>query len=237
VSTQFIKRGFTQTASYGALVYAHGFDASADWIRTTELSILTTAIFEQEALMILSSSPAAVELCLATRAGEAAALDEESFAVGAVGHLGAPAAAVILRGLGECVRFSPNPILDLLGTIPNSEKITQLRAKMQERRLLVPYRALAVGYRVIEADPVGTIVFEYDAPELADADLPARLLLAEEGVSTYYGAPIRESYFTVFACEPQDNAIVMTVAPVNGQPSRLFRMIFTLDAAFAGCSS
>jgi hypothetical protein len=68
-------------------------------------------------------------------------------------------------------------------------------------------------------------------------DLPARLLLAQEGMSTYYDAPISESYFTVLNSDVQDSAVILTVAPINDQPIRLFRMIFYLDAVFAACSS
>ena len=108
---------------------------------------------------------------------------------------------------------------------------------IEESELLVPYRALGVGYRVEEDRPVGTIVFEYDTPELATMDLPARLLLAEEGTSRKYDASISESYFTILDFDVQDSAIILTVTPINDQPRRLFRMIFYLDAAFAACSS
>lgn len=39
VAAHFIERGF-QTESHGAVVYTHALDVRADWIRTTELSIL-----------------------------------------------------------------------------------------------------------------------------------------------------------------------------------------------------
>jgi len=159
------------------------------------------------------------------------------FTCAAVEHLNTPDSAIVLRGLGECLRFTPNPILDLIGTIPSEEQIAQLKAMMEERELLVPYRALGVGYGLEENRPVGRIVFEYDTPELAAMDLPARLLLAEEGMSRQYDAPISESHFTVLDFDVQDRAIILTVAPINDQPSRLFRMIFYLDAVFAACSS
>ena len=107
---------------------------------------------------------------------------------------------------------------------------------IEEKQLLVPYRALGVGYRYEETRPIGTIVFEYDAPELAEMDLPARCVLAEEGVSIYFDAPITESYFTMLDSGVQDSTLILKVAPVNGQPWRLFRMIFYRDAVFAGCS-
>ncbi len=237
VSAHFIERGFVQTESHGVLVFTHDFDPSQEWIHTTELSILTTAYVEEDRLMILSSSPAAIELCLSARSGEIAGLDEDPFQTAAVEHLGFVDSGIVLRGLGECLRFTPDPILDLMETLPSSERVSDLMARLQDRELLVPYRAFGVGYEDIDGDRIGTVVFEYDTPELAALDKPARLLLAEEGRSTYYDAPISESCFTVQACEVRDSAILMTVAPVANQPIRLFRMIFHLDAVFAGCSA
>ena len=237
VAARFIERGFTQTESHGAIVYAHELDPSLDWTRKTALSIHNTSYIEAEKTMILSSSARAVEMFLAASGGEAATLAKDPFTCAAVEHLNTPASAIVLRGLGECIRFTPNPILDLIGTIPSKERVAELKAMIEESELLVPYRALGVGYRVEEGRPVGTIVFEYDTPELATMDLPARLLLAQEGMSTLYDAPISESHFNVLSSDVQDSAVILTVAPINDQPNRLFRMIFYLDAVFAGCSS
>ncbi len=237
VAVHFAERGFIQTESHGAAVYKHELDLSLDWIHTTELSILTTAYVEEEKLMILSSFPAGVETFLAARAGELTSLAEDPFTCAAVEHLKNPASAIVLRGLGECLRFTPNPILDLIGTIPTEERVAELKAMIEEKELLVPYRALGVGYRQEETRPVGTIVFEYDSPELAAMELPARCLLAEEGASAYHDGPISEDYFTVLNCDVEGSAVILTVVPINDQPIRLFRMIYYLDAVFAGCSS
>ena len=236
VATNFAERGFIRTESYGALVFTHEFAGEADWIRTTELAILTTAYVEEEQLMILSSFPAGVEAFLGVRAGELASLAADRFTRATVEHLKNPTAAIVLRGLGECLYFTPNPILDLLGTIPTDERIAELKATIEKQELLVPYRALGVGYRQEEGRPVGTIVFEYDTPELAAMELPVRSLLAQEGMSAHYDAPISESHFTLIDSDVQASAVILTVAPINEQPNRLFRMIFYRDAVFAGCS-
>ena len=232
---RFLERGFTQTESHGATIFSHELDVRADWIRTTELSILTTAYLAEANLLILSSY--GVDAFLAVAAGELESLTEDTFARSAVAHLGDPYSAILLLGTGECLRFTPNPILDLIGTIPTKERIAELRAMIEEKQLLVPYRALGVGYRYDETHPIGTIVFEYDAPDLAEMELPARCALAEEGMSNYFDAPLPESYFTVLDCGVQDSALTLSVAPINDQPWRLFRMIFYRDAVFAGCSS
>ena len=237
VAAAFVERGFAQTESDAALVFTHELDARADWMRTTELSILTTAYIEAEQLMILSAFPAGAETVLAVRAGEIAPLTEDPFACAAVEHLNNPTSAIVLRGLGECVRFTPHPILDLVGAIRADERIAELIALIEEGELLVPYRAVGVGYRQEERRPVGTVVFEYDTPELAAMELPVRSLLAQEAISTHHDAPVSESYFTLVSSDVQQSAVILTVTPVNDQPNRLFRMIFYRDAVFAGCSS
>ena len=231
---RFLERGFIQTESHGATIFSHELDLRADWARTTELSIHETAYLAEENMLILSSF--GVEAFLAVATGELESLTEDTFARAAAAQLGDPYSAILLLGTGECLRFTPNPILDLIGTIPTKERIDELKAIFEEKQLLVPYRALGVGYRYEETHPIGTIVFEYDAPELAEMDLPARCALAEEGISTYFDAPIPESYFTVLDCRVQDSALILAVAPINDQPWRLFRMIFYHDAVFAGCS-
>ncbi len=231
---RFLERGFIQTESHGATIFSHELDLRANWARTTELSIHETAYLAEENMLILSSF--GVEAFLAVAAGELESLAEDSFARAAVTHLGDPYAAILLLGTGECLGFTPSPILDLIGTIPTKERIDELKAMIEERQLLVPYRALGIAYQYEETRPIGTIVFEYDAPELAEMDLPARCGLAEEGMSTYFDAPIPESYFTILDCGVQDSALILKVAPVNDQPWRLFRMIFYRDAVFAGCS-
>ncbi len=231
---RFLERGFIQTESLVATIFSHELDLRADWARATELSIHETAYLAEENMLILSSF--GVEAFLAVAAGELESLAEDTFAQAAVAHLGDPYAAVLLLGTGECLRFTPNPVLDLIGTVPTTERMDELKAMIEESQLLVPYRALGVGYQYEETGPVGTIVFEYDVPALAEMDLPARCVLAEEGISTYFDAPIPESYFTILDCGVQDSALILAVSPVNDQPWRLFRMIFYLDAVFAGCS-
>jgi len=236
VSVRLTDRGFVQTESDGGLVFTHDLDLKQAWIHTTELSILNTAYVEESGLMILSSSPVALDMCLAARSGGMPSLDEDDFASAAVEHLGFVDAAIVLRGLGECLRFTHNPPFDLMDALPDTDRLADVRAALEEREPLAPYRALGIGYRDVNGERVGTVVFEYDTQEMASLDMPARLILAEEGRSAYSDAPIFETWFTVQACEVRDRCILMTVAPVANQPVRLFRMILYADAVFAGCS-
>ena len=234
---RFLERGFIQTESHGATIFSHGIDVRVDWTRTTELSIHTTAYLAEANMLILSSYQAGVEAFLAVAAGELESLAEDTFTRAAAAHLGDPYAAILLLGAGECLRFTANPILDLLEGLPAETVIAEIKDRLEKQEVMLPFRALGVAYEYKDRLLVGTIVFEYDTPELAVMDLPVRLALAEEGLSAHYDAPIADSYFVVLEAEVKGSAAVLTVAPTDGQPSRLFRMIFYLDAVFAGCSS
>ncbi|MFC2105176.1 hypothetical protein ACFLS0_00210 [Candidatus Bipolaricaulota bacterium] len=233
---RFLERGFIQTESYGATIFSHELDVGADWTRTTELSILTTAYLPEANMLILSSYQRSVDVFLAVAAGVLEPLSEGAFARVSVTHLGDPYAAILLLGAGECLGFTPNPILDLLEGVPMETVIAEFKAKLEKQEVMLPFRALAVAYEYKDRLPIGTIVFEYDTPELAAMDLPLRRALAEEGTSTYYDAPIDDSYFVVLEAEVRESAAILTVAPINDQPWRLFRMIYYRDAVFAGCS-
>ncbi|MCK4394881.1 hypothetical protein KAX17_18435 [Candidatus Bipolaricaulota bacterium] len=235
VAARFEERGFVQTESYGARVFTHEIDLSLDWVKTTEFSIHTTAYIEEENLLLLSSYPGTVEAFLATRAGKILPLSENPHVQAAVENLNDPAAAMLLIGAGTCGGFTASPILELIGKIPDEETIAELKATIEESPTLFPYWVLAAGYRYEEDRPVGTIAFQYDSPEAAETDLSPRRALAEAGMSSAYERPIAEAYFTVLTAEVKGSAIVLTVAPVNDQPRRLFRMLLYLDAPFAGC--
>jgi hypothetical protein len=235
VAVRFSEHGFVQTESHGALVFTHEIDVSADWVRTTEFSIHTTAYLEAENLLVLSSYFGAVEAFLAAYAGRVPALAKSQQVQAAVAHLNNPAAAMLLVGAGTCGGFTARPILELLTELPDEETVAALKAAVAEGPVLFPYRVLAAGYRYEEGHPVGPIVFEYDSAEAATIDLPVRRALAEGGTSLTYEKPISEAYFTLLDARIEERAIVLDVAPVNDQPNRLFRMLLYLDAPFAGC--
>jgi hypothetical protein len=87
--------------------------------------------------------------------------------------------------------FQPDPRPG--GTLPASERTDDLKTSLQQRELLIPYQVFATGYAGVEGECMGTTIFKYDTPEPALLDMPARLLLAEEGMSAYYEAPITEA--------------------------------------------
>lgn len=232
---RFSERGFARTESYGAAVFSRAFNPTEEWISTTEIAMYNTAILEDEKLLILSSSSAAVEILLATRAGELPSFAEDTSVATAVGHLAEPFAAYLLLGESTCLRFSPNPLLDLIGTSVGNSALDNLRAWLDSGEPLHRYAALGVGYRVEDDRLVGTIAFAYASAEDAEHDLEPRHLLAESGGSSHWEAPIAQSYFVIENARVDESAIVFSVWPVNDQPRRLFQMVLYADAPFAAC--
>lgn len=232
---RFDERAFTQTASCGAALFSRGVDPGQEWIAASEFAIHNTAVLEEEKLLILSSSYPAVKLLLATRAGQLPSLASEASAVEAIAHLAEPFAAYILIGASTCLRFSPNPLLSLIGSSVDRFALDRLRAWLSSGEPLFGYEALGVGYRHEEGRPVGTITFVYADAGDALHDLEPRRLLAETGGSAHQERPISEAYFTLEDARLDGNAILFTVRPVSDQPRRLFRMLLYADAAFGAC--
>jgi hypothetical protein len=231
----FSERGFAQTESYGEAIFSRAIDPTLEWTRTTEFAIHNTAILKGERLLILSSSFPVVELLLATRAAELPSFFDDASATRVVEHLAEPCAAYLLLGESTCLRFSPNPLLDLIGTSLGNSALDDLRAWLDSGEPLHRYTALGVGYRAEEDRPAGTIAFAYTSAEDAEHDLEPRRLLAGSGGSSHWEAPIAESYFVIENARVDESAVVFSVWPVRGQPHRLFRMVLYADAPFAAC--
>jgi len=234
---RFADRGFTQTESYGVVVYSRSLDPSEEWVRTTELAIHNTAVLEDERVLICSVSLPAVELFLATRAGVVPNLGEDATAAAAVRELGEPLAAHLLFGVSTCLRFASHPLslIDLARSSADSAAVDRLSAWAESGESLLPYGAMAVGYRTVDERPVGTIAFSYADETAAEHDLAARRLLANRGASASSDAPISEAYFTLSDARVVGATIVFDVCPASDQPRRLLRMVLYADAPFAAC--
>jgi len=204
-------------------------------VRVAELSIHNTAIIPEENLLVLSSSPRAVEALLQTRQGELASLLEDPAAVATVDRLGEAAGAMLLLGLDTCLGFTESPLLDLIGEVSDETIVEKLTALVAETSQLFPYEALGVGYRTEASRPIGRIVFHYSVAEVAAADLPLRRTLAESGFSQSREAPYSEVFLTFVEAVADGEDLVFTVRPANDQPKRLFQMVVYRDMTFAGC--
>jgi len=231
----FLEREFVSEQVHGATLFTHELDLSAEWARVAELAIHNTALIPEERLAILSSSPEALKVLLLTRQGELAALSETPAAVATVDRLGEAAGAMLLLGLDTCLGFTQNPLVDLIGEVPNEEIVEKLKAVVAETPTLFPYEALGVGYRTEENHSIGRIVFHYPTAEAAAADLPLRRALAVSGFSQSREAPYSEIFFTLVDAVTDEENLVFAVLPVHDQPKRLFQMVLYRDMAFAGC--
>ncbi len=234
LTRRFRERGFTQTASYGATLFSRPMDFDQPWAAASELAIHSTAVLEEESLLILSTSPEVVHGLLATGAGEFIGLDDDPAVTEAVRQLDDPFAAYLFVGPSTCLGFTPNPLLDLLGR-PAETDIDELKAWFASGDPLLPYSALAVGYRIESEATTGVIALVFPCAESANHDFDARVQLAQSAASSVYEAPIAEAYFTVDDARLEERTIVLDVDPANNQPSRLFRMLLYRDAAFAAC--
>ena len=231
----FVERGFVQTESHSVPLFSHGVDLSLEWTRASQFSILNTAVLANEKLLILSSSYPAVESFLATRSGEQPSLSERPSALAAVEQLSGLFASYLLVGESSCLRFTPNPLLDVIGTTTDESAIDVLRAWVDSGEPLYLYSALGVGYRYEEERPVGTITFTYTSAEAAEHDFEPRRLLAESGGSAHYERPISQAYFVMESALVDGSEITFVVRPVNDQPIRLFQMVIYSDAPWAAC--
>ena len=229
------ERGFAQIESNGETIHWRAVDPKLDWVRTTELAIHNTAVLMDERLLILSSAYSMVELLLTTRAGEFPSLSESAAIARLVGHFEGAFAAHLLIGSSTCLRFAPNPLLDLIGTFLGESALDSLRAWLDSGEPLYGYAGLGAGYRHEDGKPVGTIAFVYRNEGDAEHDFEPRVLLAESGGSAHYEAPISESFFTLEGARLDGSTILLTVRPVDDQPRRLFQMLIYGDAPFAAC--
>jgi hypothetical protein len=231
----FKERGFSQTEHRGATIYSHELDLTAEWLRTTELAIVNTAVLEEEKRLILSSSIENVKTIVSVHEGDVGSLADYQAAQATVERLGQVAAAVIGVGTDTCLGFSPNRLIEMMGQEIPKEQLAQLEALLEGEPQLHPYMALGVGYRYEGERLVGLFVLHYANADDAQADLEPRRQLAQDGISLRARQPYRDLAFTVQEAFVQDNDLVLQVSPVNDMPRRLFSIILARDMLFAAC--
>ena len=100
------------------------------------------------------------------------------------------------------------------------------------------YQTFGMGYeRAGPGEPaVGRYVFAYERAKDAKADLPGRRRLIDEGDSIRYGAPYRDSAFTLVDAAAEAQLLTLDVAPVDDRPQALFDTVVGRDMIFAICN-
>jgi len=234
VEERFIARGFDCIQTRSHVLLSHPFDPTVDWLKSTELAILNTALLQGGYIIASSSLPTVLGL-LACWYGELPALAGDGEAVELASRLQGCPGVVLLPGPGSCYTFQASAILDLYQRYTPEEVYRRARELLEETAGLHPYWGLGLGYRYREGELEGLIAFHYPSAALAQADLPLRVRLAQEGTSVQANAPYAEAAFTLVEGKVEGRDLLLVVEPLQGQPLRLLRLIYYRDIAFAAC--
>lgn len=231
IEAKFVERDFTKTSRESATIYSHELDLGAEWIRSTDLAIVNTAIVADQHLLVISSALDRVEATVDSIVGKQSALDENEAAKQIAQAIGETGAAALLLGGAQCAGLDP---VALLGRRATPDMIAQLREQLANPALK-PYEALGIGYRKADQRATGTIVMHYASADDAQTALPARQKILAEGSSLATQQP-----YSDLLTNPQGKVegtdLVITVQPRNDMPRVLFDMVLRQDLLFAACS-
>ncbi len=223
----FEERGFTKSSREGYLLYQHELDLSEEWL-SGNLSILNTAILEDEKVLIMSSIPESLETILQAHQNNKNYTSVDGIQTIAE-HLGEVAGLIVENN--NCFSYSAPGILD----ITKSPEELQEEFNKQLELNLHPYQTLALGYRYEADKPLGTLVMHYNTISDAQNDLAARQKGADEGLSFATNLPYKENVFALESASANGNSLIFKLRPIDDKPQRLFSMVYARDLAFAGC--
>ncbi len=225
-----VNRNYQKTTVEDVDLYSHKLEF-ADWV-LGELSILNIAILRNKNMLVLSSAPESVQAVL-TADGHEPSLKQDLYRR-ALNPLGDVASAILTLGTW-CSELSFEGIKQTFLEQGMSEEAID---KIQEQigsSPFHPYVSFALGYRYEDDQPLGVVVMDYADAPTAQADLEARRMEAEEGLSLRVNLPYRAAVFEVQEARVEDTVLVLELLPFNSQPKRLFEMVYTRDMSFAAC--
>ncbi len=229
------ERGFAPSQYQAATIYSHDMDPSQDWLRTTELGIVNTAVLEEEKMLIISSGLEGVQTILDAGQGEAKSLADNPANLAAIEGLGQVAAAFMALGSDACPASGDDFLSSLAGGQLSQEQLAQLEERFQQPEDLHRYDVLGVGYRYQDKELVGLILMHYPDEAAAKADLDPRQRMAQEGMSFQTMQPYSQAVFSLDEARVEENNLIFRVSPVNELPQRLFQMVLMRDMGFAVC--
>ena len=154
------------------------------------------------------------------------------------GNLGQVAAAMLGTGSDVCEEFS---VANLLGSRAPAELVARMRQQLglddpaSSANRVHAYSAIGIGYRYEGESPVGRIVWHFDDPQSASADLALRERLLEEWPSILIGQPYAEFAFTLDRASTQGSDLIWQVSPARDMPRQLFNLVIRKDLLFAVC--
>jgi hypothetical protein len=201
---------------------------------TSELVIGNVGFLDDGRTLVMSWDPrepdageAAVRDILTNGIPDAADLSLRS----AASLLFSPSSAFLRVGSDWCRSFGPAP-----GTAPDVQAAVD--ALLAEAGAVHAYNVFVVGYNSA-GDPVGQFILGYADGADATADLDARRLLADEGISSQSraGSILRyaDHHFSLVDARAEQRSIVMDVAPFMNMPRQLFNLAIQRDLLFAAC--
>ncbi len=186
----------------------------------------SVAIAPDGRTVVLVQGPDAHEILELAAGADPAAIAESPFGRVATA-LGRPLAARVWNGEHGCSRTGVER-----DASAGNARLVQAVGELH------PYEAFGIGYERAgpEEPAVGRYVFAYERAKDARTDLPGRRRLIDEGDSNRYGAPYRDSVFTLVDAAAGARLLTLDVAPVDDAPSSLFDAVVGHDALFAICS-
>jgi hypothetical protein len=237
VVARFEERGFTRHDYHGVALYSHTIDSKPPPWERLELGFVNTAVLPGEHLLVISSDPVRVRELLDAHAGRQPALSVRPAIQETVRLLGPVSSAVVSEGATICARL--NEMFDISRRMPSQAEPSSPSARLDEQiqmtERLHPYAALGAGYRYDGQQLLAQIVLSYEDTALAQADLPLRQQLAEQGYSMLNLTPFAEYAFTLDDAQLDGSSVALHVRPVEINPREILLRIMMQDAVFAGC--
>jgi hypothetical protein len=227
IKKRFEDRKFSKFGYQGATVFS--FNGNADWAKTTQRSINTTAILENEKLLVMSYQPRNVQAILEVNARQGNALADAEVMKSLITAFSEKPSAFLAKASFACKTLDAMAkdiglSTDALGKFKDSFATEPVHA----------YSSFGLGYDLEEGKTIGTVFLHYDKAEDAKADMSVRQSDLQKGMSLTSLKPYTE-LLTLDKAELQGNDILLQVVPVNNSPKTLWSMITRQDMAYARC--
>ena len=199
----------------GITVFTSTVNIKAAWISGSELALRNSALDVKQHRLIVTSGDAGI-------AAAFAALNDKTARPGSVQRL----AKMLARQASGILALPPHAC--------ERQRALNKLLKSSKAPALGAYETLAIGYDIVNGQPLGLIAMEYADPATAKTDAPIRLNIAKTGLSLATNRPYSD-LITVKSSRVTGTAFMMTVHFREGQPRLLRDMMLRFDVAFAGC--
>jgi hypothetical protein len=226
------QKNFQRSDHSGVPIYSIRAAELPRELRPANLAIATTAVLEEERVLVLSLFPDRLAEVLDAYQDSQPALADRVPAKTLATQLGKPISAILSAGTAPCLYSEPPSYLV-------GEKREQWRdlvnAEMRKADGLQPYKAFGLGVYEEEETPAGRLIFVYDSAEQAQAEQEPRRTLIEQGISMARKKPYSESYFQIGEINVDGNSLVIRTTPLGNRPDHLLKGSESVDMIYAMC--